>query len=108
MEVPCNFELMGQTITVQFDDKLADKHDIVGMASFRRNEIILQPENTGISRNADQIYKTFYHELMHQIFKILNEHDLANNEKLIDCVAGLLYQYEKTKQGILFKDFEVE
>ena len=101
MKIPKRFKLFGQTITVEYKDKLVDKEDCVGRAIYRENKILLQKDNHSIGRTKEQIGQAFLHELMHFIMYLSNEEELRNNEKFIDITASLLHQFIITQEGEL-------
>ena len=67
MKIPTKFKLLGQTITVEFQDDIAHFDDLVGCASYRKNKIILQPSTKQTPINKEKIEHNFLHELMHFI-----------------------------------------
>ena len=44
----------------------------------------------------EQLSQCFLHELLHYIFYVMGEHELRNNEKLVDLIAHFLHQVEDT------------
>ena len=92
MRIPKSFQLFGQTITVEWLDRLIEDQDAVGEAHYRANRIVLQRNNDGIARPQTQSEATFCHELVHWIFFMMNEDDLRKNEKLVDVFGRLLHQ----------------
>lgn len=95
---PIKFELMNETVKVRFNDKLMHKDSSLGTANYRRQKIILQSSCASYPQSNEQLTKSFYHELIHYIFYTLNEDELRDNEKLVDNMAGLFAQFEKTKK----------
>ncbi len=96
MVIPKSIELMGETIKIKFVDTLTKSDDAVGMAKFRENIIELQRDSKVYPRNNEQITKTFFHELTHWIFFKLKKKDLNDDEELVDSIADLLAQAQKT------------
>ena len=43
MKIPTKFKLLGQTITVEFQDDIIYFEDVVAWAKYRQNKIILKP-----------------------------------------------------------------
>jgi Zn-dependent peptidase ImmA (M78 family) len=103
VKIPKKIKLMGQTIQVKLDSEAVFNDDAFGLADYNHNKIVLQPNANGVPRTEEQIGHTYCHELLHFIFHALGEKELAKNEKVVDSVAGLLFQaiesaeYEKTK-----------
>ena len=92
LRIPKSFQLLGQTITVEWMDRLIEDQDAVGESHYRKNRIVLQQHNDGIVRPQTQSEATFCHELVHWIFFMMNEDDLRKNEKLVDVFGRLLHQ----------------
>ena len=90
-KVPKSFWLCGQKINVKIDPDLIDRQDAQGEAHYRKNEILLQ-DFTKIKRPISHFEQSFFHEFIHHILSIMNEHDLRNNEKFVDIFSGLLHQ----------------
>lgn len=94
--IPKSFQLMGQTITTEWQDGLIQRSDATGLACYRDNKILLQKNTDGTKIPDEYIEETFFHELMHFIANQLGESELRGNEKLIGQIAGLLHQSFKT------------
>lgn len=88
--IPTNFPLFGQTITVQFFDDLVNKKNALGLCHYMANEIHLQSPNEEFC--VEQIEQTFWHEYSHMIFWKAGFQKLADKEKLIDVFGSLLHQ----------------
>jgi len=92
-KIPKRFKLMGRTIDVEFVPNLDDTSGVIGRTYFRKNKLALQSSVKGFELEQDCLNETFLHELVHWIFFMISENkDLGSNEKLIDLIAGLLYQ----------------
>lgn len=92
LRIPSGFTLLGREYTVRIvDAKQWTEHDAVG--TYQPAEALLL-----IKRQSDKdlMYWAFLHETVHAIFDALNEHDLYQNEKLVDLFAGLLHQAQKS------------
>lgn len=101
MKIPKQFKLFGQTITVEYTNKLVTDNDSVGHAVYRENKIILQKATEGIPRAKEMIEQTFFHELFHLVFNFIGESELRDNEKLIDVISALFHQFICTSEGEL-------
>lgn len=86
--VPKSFWLGGLKINVQLDDTFVEQHNCIGQAGYHRQEIRLDPAAAPM-QTTEQAY---LHELVHWIFYMMNEHELRNNERLVDLFAHFLYQ----------------
>jgi len=102
MKIPKKFKLFGHTITVEYDNSLMETDDRDGLALYREGKIKLLP-NEGIYKNKpnSHIEATFLHEYLHFAFTFLGEHEISANEKLIDRLSQLLYQFIETQEGEL-------
>ena len=103
MKIPKRFQLLGQTINVVWIEDMTDSTDCAGVASYRRNEIRIQPNTPSNPRTESNIEHTFYHELVHWILYFAGgyykggEH-LHKDEQLVDMAAGLLHQALSTME----------
>ena len=92
MRIPKKFTLAGIPIRV-IAEPLADKKSVLGEARYMEQVIAMDLE--AAPRHTTE--QAFCHELVHWIFFVLNEPDLRNNEKLVDTIAHLLYQFLETQ-----------
>jgi predicted SprT family Zn-dependent metalloprotease len=101
--IPKTFQLAGLTVKVEIDHDLYQKRGIVGEARYPSQTIALDP--TLVSR--ESLEQNFYHELVHWFFFMMNEHELRQNERIVDLLAHFLYQQQKTQAGS-FEDEELK
>lgn len=94
--IPRRFMLMGEIIEVEYTDDLIYKSDDVGHARYRENKIILQRNTETHPIPRAQIEHNFYHELMHFVFEKLNRSEMRSDEMLVDQIAGMLHQAQRT------------
>jgi len=73
-------------ITVQ--DNLFEQHGCIGHSVYAEQGIFIDPTCAPIE-TTEQAY---WHELVHWILFIMNEHELRDNEKFVDTFGHLLYQ----------------
>ena len=99
MKIPQSFELMGETITVEYSTTLMLQGDSVGRACFETNTIQLQENSKVFPRTKEQIRQTFLHEVIHFILIGMKQTDLNKNENFVDTFANLLLQFEKSAKG---------
>lgn len=101
MTIPNSFYLLGQKITVTHDPHLVVR-DKVGEAYLDANKIILQAKLAdGYDIAKEKVEQTFCHELVHQIIDKMGykpDDEITLDERFVDLFAGLLHQYEKTKE----------
>lgn len=100
MKIPTRFKLMGKTVVVQYDKNIFHNDDRHGIASFRKDTIVLQSRCEGINYSQANIELTFLHELVHHIsyhagstiqHKMGNDY-LYRDEGFVDLFANLLHQ----------------
>jgi hypothetical protein len=90
--IPKKFQLCGQTIKVGFVKNLADKEiGVHGLASFATGEILIEKN---LTREIQE--STFFHEMVHYMLWVLNEHKINKNEAFVQSFGGCLHQYMKT------------
>ena len=101
MKIPSQFKILGKIITVKYDKNIAYKDDVSGYASYRTNEIILQPVCGGVECSQTNVEIAFMHELIHHIcyhagaainHKLDQGNYLHQNEEFVDLFAGILHQ----------------
>lgn len=102
MKIPKRFELLGNTIDVEFSDTHFNENDEHGRASYRRNKIILQKPTESICLSDDVLNCVFIHEVIHHVLYIarnaVDDPELHSNESFVELVAQLLYQIIKTAE----------
>lgn len=92
MRIPKKFSLFAREITVEYDPKLLDNEDYQGAANFRKDKIILQSNGENIKRPSIRREQVFFHELVHWIYNVMEEHELCRNEKHVEIFSQLLHQ----------------
>ena len=98
MKIPKKFKILGQTIDVIFETQELIKHDLVGRAVYRKNQIQLRPSTESDPLTDEQIAFTFYHEFIHYILYFAEaaysgkSEYMHQDEGFVDLVAGLLHQ----------------
>ncbi|MAH50275.1 hypothetical protein CMI37_30925 [Candidatus Pacearchaeota archaeon] len=92
MNIPAKFNLMGQTIEVEYLKGLRVETDGVGEAAYGLNKIRIQENAEGNPRTREAIEETFCHELVHWILKMMEENNLRIDERFVGIFSGLLHQ----------------
>ena len=95
MKIPRQFHLGGIVVTVEFDPNLHSNRRLIGEARYAEQKIVIDPTVAA----ADMTNQAFWHELLHYVLFIMNEHDLRNNERFVDHASGLFYQAIKSSTG---------
>ena len=108
MRIPKQFTLLGQRIIVVFDNELCAKKGWLGCADFDHNRIVLADQILGESkRKKEKVWKklpkekveqTFFHELTHFMLHFMNEAKLRDDEKFIDLLGTIQYEFSKSKE----------
>ncbi|QGH72323.1 MAG: BSP peptidase [Podoviridae sp. ctg2L5] len=104
MKIPKEFKLVGQTIKVKFESRMAQKDDIQGAAHYRFNELHIQPNSNGHKRTREQIEETFCHELTHFILnsmEIMRDERVKMDEKFVGLFGSFLHQALSSFKGEL-------
>lgn len=97
MFIPKSYESISQTIKVIEVDDLGLEAGALGRCYFDQNLIKIQNNTKSFPLTKDQRLKTYYHEFVHMMFHAAQKPELRDDEALVDLVADLLYQHEKTK-----------
>ena len=100
-KIPKQFELLGQTVAVEFTEDLQHDKDAYGAANFRSNKIQLQRSSKHVPLTADKLEHVFFHELAHYLMYVMGQDELMANEPFIDMMGGLMYQAIKSSKGEL-------
>lgn len=98
MRIPKKFKLLGQVITVEFNDEMCKGADAFGLASYDTNKIYLSTKVNNAEIRPDQIEQTFLHEAMHFILHYMGKDKLRGNEKFVDMAAGFIHQMLTTME----------
>ncbi len=96
MKIPKQYEVMGQTIKIRQLVNLTDDCGATGLCKFMKGVIDVQKKTSQFSD--DYIDITLKHEIVHSWFSSLGYVDLNSNEKLVDELASVWHQYEKTRK----------
>jgi len=94
--IPKSFKLFGHTITVEYQSDLYFTSDCLGRTDYRTYKIILQPSLNTYPISQELQEQIFMHEVLHWIFFFLGEDNLRDNENLIDLIANMLVQVDKS------------
>lgn len=89
--IPVSFECMGTTFDVVRYPELMKVSNCMGQTRQNESEVLIDSSLTG-----DQLWHTYYHEIVHVILGSLGRNDLNVDEAFVDAFAGLLYQIQKT------------
>ena len=98
-EIPKSFEMGPYKIKITKCKNLAFEDGALGIAMYNTNEIRLQTKQDGYPIMEEQIMTTFFHELVHFVFHMVERRDLCENEQLVERCAKMLAQYTISKKG---------
>lgn len=90
--VPKKFSLRSVDWSVDLIDLQGENF---GKCLFDRCKIVIDPNTQYTKPRREQ---TFYHELFHAMLDELGYHELSKDEKLVDGLGALLYEYLKTRK----------
>jgi len=91
--IPSGIQLMCRPIDVVFESDLVDKRNMRGGARYRVNQIAIQADAPpAVGMPYDHQVETYFHEVVHWIFNLLEREDLNEDEKLIEQMGKLLAQ----------------
>lgn len=98
MYTPTKFEIFGQTITIDYENSIAN-YGAQGMYIHDKKKIIVCTHNIdGTEHDEDFMSQILKHEQMHAILSFLGYSDLNSNEQFVDQVAQVLHQIEVTQR----------
>lgn len=100
--IPKSVKLAGMTIRVVFDKQLHKNKGIVAEARYTEQLIVIDSSVL----TEEGMIQSYYHELMHHIFFILNEEALRNNEKLVDTIAHLIHQQAQSEDRYTWEELK--
>lgn len=89
--LPIGFSCMGTDFSVIRMPDLMKLSNCMGQTRQSESEILVDASLTG-----DQMWHTYFHEMVHVILGSLGRQDLNQDEAFVDAVAGLMYQIHKT------------
>lgn len=108
MIIPEQFQLLGRTITVEYDNKLSFEHDWCGAACYNEDKIKILPASEMYPVTRGKIEATFCHELAH--FLLYYSGDAINgklegyihkDENFVELLGNILHQFFNTSRGCL-------
>ena len=92
--IPRQCEILGHTLYTVINDELCDEQNAVGCSVFPRNVIYLRHPSSLYC--LELIESTYFHEKKHYEFYFSGENELNANEKLVDLLGNMEYQFLKT------------
>lgn len=95
---PSKFTLFGHEWNVSYNPHLARKEGLIGKCDYENKHIELQPDCDEYDISESVVEQTFYHELVHAILDELSLPELRSDERIVDNISQLLYQFETTKK----------
>jgi len=84
---------MGITIEVVLDDPEIHEDGCLGRACYEKQRIYIDTKTLPM----ESTWQCFFHEQIHWQFQILGYPELQKDEELVDRLAHLMYQAEKTR-----------
>ena len=94
MRIPDRIQLIGRTINIKYPTDFLNEEDLQGRANYRNNTIELNADIIDENKNL-----VFIHEFLHWMFTLTGYDKLSRDEKMIDRLAEVLYQFiEQVKE----------
>lgn len=90
--IPKEIYIFAKKIKITFDEDLAGIYNYNGLSDFQQCTIKLQPNCEKYFRTRESVIITFWHEVIHFIFKNLGYEELSCDEELIPLMASVLHQ----------------
>lgn len=99
--IPQQYEAFGTTINVITSPVLAYRNGTNGEERTQDHTIEIQSSEAAYPVPSSEVELTFFHEYFHKILSLAGYPKLSNNEDLVQRLAQLHHQYEKSKAGRL-------
>lgn len=90
MKIPEKVKIGGYIYTVEFVDVVSKEKNLMGEIDYNNQVIRIDKSYSRQTQEA-----TFIHELIHGILNFLGEHEVQENERMIDGIANTIYQIIK-------------
>lgn len=98
LEIPKTFTLGGSEYSVEFVHDTPLRENPVAQINLPTGKVYISTVYKGNKCSSDYMEASFYHELIHGILDTLGKHELSDDEGLVEGMANLLHQYNKTKK----------
>lgn len=87
-----SFDIGPYKIRVEYRKSVIHEgQEVLGLFNMLDNTIYIAESAGGVLISQEVQTQTFFHECIHLILHILNEHDLNQNEKFVDTFAYFVY-----------------
>lgn len=96
VNIPSSFEILGNKITIVFNDPTLAQNGELGLCDFNHNRILISTNHKGQKIPDDVSKHTYWHEVAHAMLHHMGETELRDNEKFVDLLGGMIYQVLKT------------
>jgi len=101
MQIPKSIKLIGETITVVYDENLHTRDSLLGSTDYQGLKINLMPSCKGYNVPSEKIQQVYFHELVHWILLKMHKEELRKDEDFVDMFADLMLQAENSREGTL-------
>jgi len=98
MKIPKRFKLYGHTIEVVWDNTQCHDSDNRGLADYRNNRIVLQPNGDQVKYPQSLVAQAFCHELVHFLLDCAGYPDDRKDETKVERISHLLHQALSTAE----------
>lgn len=92
-----SFDAFGHKVKVYYRKRLKGGH--LGLCDINTHKIYVATHANGEKLSEDAISHNRAHEVTHYWLDSLGYRKLSQDEELVDSLANLIAQYEKTKDG---------
>jgi len=101
LKIPTKFQVGSSDYKVKIKHVIYSSEsgqEIYGYQDPLNEEIALALTYNSNTLNHKEVFRTFYHELVHAILREMGEEDLNDNERFVEGFSRLLVQYELSKK----------
>jgi predicted SprT family Zn-dependent metalloprotease len=98
ISLPKSLRLGSHTIEIIYKDEVRndDGEMVLGMSSFLENKIYISQKHHKTKISDAVIAHTIYHEIVHFILYLMNQHELNTDEAFVDVLGEHMLQVSKS------------
>lgn len=103
--IPKYCELGGVEYTTYLIERIQNAHNF-GMSAMSNGTIQLQNIIEGVEVSNTSLQSTYFHELIHQMLDMVGENELSGNEKFVQGLANMLFEFIRTAQWVRIEELK--
>ncbi len=103
--IPKNCVLAGVDIITVITENKQNAGNL-GKSSIANGVIQLQSLDYGIEISNTQMQNTYFHELVHQMLNSIGELELSENEKFVQNMGNMIFEFLRTADWIRLEEFK--